>query len=326
MKVLVIGLGSMGKRRIRLIRQYDALIEIACVDTDKERREQVKKMYGAAVYEDLALALECENPDCCFIATPPLSHAVAIQQCLAKQCHVFTELNLVTDRYDENMALAKKKGVVLFLSSTQLYRNEIQYIKSRVQRTDEKCNYIYHVGQYLPDWHPWESYRDFFVGERRTNACREIMAIEFPWLTDCFGKLKTTSVWKGKNSKLDINYNDSYMVFMEHENGSRGVFCIDILCRIPSRFLEIYNEEIYMKWEGTPESLCEYKTPEKALKQVLLYDRIDQLEGYNETIIENDYYAEVEEFFESVKGNATPRYSFLQDMEILGWIDEIEKE
>ena len=34
MKVLVVGLGSMGKRRIRLIRKYDPTITIIGVDTN----------------------------------------------------------------------------------------------------------------------------------------------------------------------------------------------------------------------------------------------------------------------------------------------------
>ena len=39
---------------------------------------------------------------------------------------VFTELNLVDDGYDANIAKAKAKGVPLFLSSTMLYRRETQ--------------------------------------------------------------------------------------------------------------------------------------------------------------------------------------------------------
>ena len=34
------------------------------------------------------------------------------------------------------------------------------------------------LGQYLPDWHPWESYKSFFVSNKKTNGCRELFAIE----------------------------------------------------------------------------------------------------------------------------------------------------
>ncbi len=59
-------------------------------------------------------------------------------------------------------------------------------------RIDESsCNfsYTYHVGQYLPDWHPWEDIKDFFVNDKRTNGNREILVRELPWLTETFGEV-----------------------------------------------------------------------------------------------------------------------------------------
>lgn len=67
------------------------------------------------------------------------------------------------------MAKAKEKGVLLFLSSTMLYRRETQYIKQQVAAFGKPVHYIYHIGQYLPDWHPWENYKNFFVGNARTR-------------------------------------------------------------------------------------------------------------------------------------------------------------
>ena len=64
--------------------------------------------------------------------------------------------------YDENIALAKAKDKILFLSSTFLYRKENQSIIEKVHEAQCPLNYIYHVGQYLPDWHPWESYNNYF--------------------------------------------------------------------------------------------------------------------------------------------------------------------
>ena len=31
--------------------------------------------------------------------------------------------------------------------------------------------FTYQSGQYLPDWHPWESYKEFYVSKRETGAC-----------------------------------------------------------------------------------------------------------------------------------------------------------
>ena len=45
MKLLVIGLGSMGKRRIRLLKEYDSDIEIIGIDKQAIRRDEVEKLY-----------------------------------------------------------------------------------------------------------------------------------------------------------------------------------------------------------------------------------------------------------------------------------------
>ena len=106
------------------------------------------------------------------------------------------------------MSLAKEVCKTLFLSSTFFYREEIRYIRSKISN-DKKWNYSYHIGQYLPDWHPWESYKDFFLGDKRTNGCREIMAIELPWLTGTFGEVDRVNVLSDKLTGLNIDYKDN---------------------------------------------------------------------------------------------------------------------
>ena len=41
-----------------------------------------------------------------------------------------------------------------------------------------RSGFVYHSGQYLPDWHPWESYKDFYVSNPATGARREIVPFE----------------------------------------------------------------------------------------------------------------------------------------------------
>ena len=42
---------------------------------------------------------------------------------------------------------------------------------------------IYHYGGYLPSWHPWESYPEFYAGKKKTNAAREMVPFELQALT-----------------------------------------------------------------------------------------------------------------------------------------------
>lgn len=324
MKVIVIGLGSMGKRRIRLIRKYDETIEICGIDTSGERREQAKLEYNIETLDSLDRVAE-DAYECAFVSTSPLSHSSLIQLCLQKNMHVFTELNLIADGYDANMKLAAEKGKILFLSSTFLYREEINYIDKAVCKSLCPVSYMYHIGQYLPDWHPWEGYRDYFVGDRRTNGCREIFAIELPWILHTFGAVKAVHTVKGRNTGLAIDYPDNYLVTLEHNNGNRGVLAVDVVSRKAVRNLEVFSEDLYLAWGGTPESLRYYDYERKEEIPVDLYETIERKEGYDSFIIENSYFHEVEAFFAQVKEQKVPAYDFEKDKKILALIDEIER-
>ncbi|MEG1932582.1 MAG: Gfo/Idh/MocA family oxidoreductase, partial [Pygmaiobacter sp.] len=183
MKILIVGLGSMGKRRARLIRGIDPAIGVCGVDFSAERRAEAEGL-GIKSYESIAAAICAESFDAAFVSTAPKSHAAVIGALLDAGLSVFTEINLISDGYAENMQKAKERGVLLFLSSTMLYRGETQFIKKEVAAFAKPVSYLYHIGQYLPDWHPWENYKNFFVGDKRTGGCREIFGIELPWLMD----------------------------------------------------------------------------------------------------------------------------------------------
>lgn len=325
MKALVIGLGSMGKRRIRLLKIINSDLEIMGVDSNHERMEFAQKEYGIEVCGDLQRALTYFNAECAIISTSPISHADIIYQCLQAGLHVFTELNLVNDRYQENMALAFEKERVLFLSSTFLYREEIQFIMKRVRNVSSKLNYSYHVGQYLPDWHPWETYKDYFIGDKRTNGCREILAIEIPWLIKVFGKVTSFQAIKSKNTSLKIDYMDNYLLLLEHENGNKGMLAVDVVSRKAVRNLEIFGESIYLSWDGTPEGLNEYDVERNKEQKIELYDKVDKLEGYSSFVVENEYKNELINFFDVVAGKGKALYSFEEDLETLKLIDKIEE-
>lgn len=325
MRVVVVGLGSMGKRRIRLLKQYQKEMEIIGIDFRSERRKETENLYGVQTSNDLENILKEKKIDAVFVSTAPMSHHQIIHTALLHSCHVFTEINLVSDGYEENMQLAKEKGVELFLSSTFLYRNEIKYIREQLPvLTKQKLNYTYHVGQYLPDWHPWENYKDFFVGKKETNACREIMAIDMPWLVNVFGKIKNVQVMKHKTTTLEIDYPDTYFILIEHENGNKGSFQVDVVTRKAVRNLEIYNEDVYLQWDGTPEGLSIYDVEENMIKNIALYKEIEHRKEYSSFIIENAYLNEIQSFFDIIEKKKNPIYSFQDDMEILSWIDVIE--
>ena len=324
MKIIVIGLGSMGKRRIRLMSEHKD-VELFGIDSQESRCAEVKEKFGITCYNSIDEACKAQEIEAAIISTSPLSHTNIIKECLEHNLHVFTEINLVQDGYDENITLAKSKGKVLFLSSTFLYRKETQTIIEKVHEAKCPLNYIYHVGQYLPDWHPWESYNNYFIGNPKTNGCREILAIDLPWIVTAFGAIKDVKVMKSKNTELNIQYNDNYLIMLEHENGAKGVFAVDVVSRKPYRHIDVYGEQLQLSWYGTANSLNQYDIENKQDINISFEDASEHVEGYAAFITENPYREELNAYLKQIAdSNYAPAWDFEKDKTVLDWIDKIE--
>lgn len=325
MKIIVIGLGSMGKRRIRLLKSHYPSFELYGVDSRDDRRRDAETDLDLETFGCMDAAIQKIGPDAAFACTSPLSHALIVTECLSKGIHTFSEINLVANGYELIIDLATKNNLRAFLSSTPLYRAEVEYIAEQVKLGTELISYSYHVGQYLPDWHPWEDYRDFFVGDKRTNGCRELMGIELPWIISTFGEVSRVHTVKRNITKLRIDYPDTLQISVEHCNGNIGQWFFNVVSREATRRLEIISEEIFISWSGTADSLLARNRATNTVEKIELYGETTHLAGYADNIIEEPYLEEIVDF---VAGIENPdhqfRHSYIEDRNILDLIDRIE--
>ncbi|MEA4911268.1 MAG: Gfo/Idh/MocA family oxidoreductase [Oscillospiraceae bacterium] len=323
MRGIVVGLGSMGKRRIRLMQSFFKDMELCGVDASDARREEAASLFSIPTYDSVEAAMAF-SPAVGFVCTGPLAHAGIIRSLLERGLHVFTEINLVADGYAENTALAEQKGLTLFLSSTQLYRRETRYIEDTAKKAAGPLTYRYRVGQYLPDWHPWENYKSFFVGDRRTNGCREIFAIELPWLVSAFGEIVRFDAVLTKQTALYADCHDGAFVTLTHASGAVGQFAADVVARRAIRSFELTGEDIFLTWGGTPSSLSVLDMETKKETTVDVYGAVLHDDRYAANIVENAYVDELAAFFDTLAGKTARRHSFADDAALLRVIDGIE--
>ncbi len=324
-KVLVAGLGSMGSRRMRLLRDILPGARIAGTDSREDRRLPLRSLHGITVYDSLDEALGEFRPDIVFACAAPLAHGDIVLKSLSAGSHTFSELNLDASDYLSITETARRTGRTAFLSSTMLYRDEMEIIENTVTAPGSTA-YVYHVGQYLPDWHPWENIGDFFVSDPRTNGCREIFAIELPWLIRVFGRV-TDSVAKKRNiSTLGLSFPDTYSCIVTHDSGAQGLLLIDVVSRKPSRSFHLISEALDITWEGTPASLRILDTQGKTDCSPLKGKSDDHDPRYAAMISERPYRKEIETFLAALDGAAEKaRYSYEDDLEVLKLIDTIEE-
>ncbi|MEG0616354.1 MAG: Gfo/Idh/MocA family oxidoreductase [Oscillospiraceae bacterium] len=322
MKILIIGFGSMGKRRARLIKTVQQGAELCCVDSAASRRDEAVAL-GITPYSSLSEATTAQSFDAAFVCTSPLSHASIISDLLDANISLFTELNLVSDGYSENIAKAKAKNLVLFLSNTMIYRKEPQFIINEVHKYAKPMSYSYHIGQYLPDWHPWESYKSFFVGDKRTGGVREIFGIDLPWIIRAFGEIVDITVQKATVSALDLPYPDTYTVMLRHKSGSIGVFMADVVAPKAVRNFEAVGDGLHLFWEGNPKALYKYNKDIKDKEYINTYASFEHDPRFSDNVVETAYADEISNFFTVLKGEDKPLYSFDEDARALCVMDKI---
>lgn len=221
MKFLVIGLGSMGKRRVRNL-QALGMEKIIGFDPRADRRAEAAEKYGIPVFESLDAAHAAQKTDALVISTPPALHMQYAFWALAQGMDCFIEASVVDAKGIEELAKQSSAAKrVMVPSCTMSFYPGPRKVKELVHAgaIGRILNINYQTGQYLPDWHPWEDIADFYVSARETGGAREIVPFELTWLCDVFGPSQALGCWKGKLSSLDADIDDLYhclVRFPEH--------------------------------------------------------------------------------------------------------------
>mgnify|MGYP003823988081 CR=1 FL=1 len=91
MKFLEIGLGSMGKRRVRCL-QALGYKDVVGFDLRQDRRNETEQKYRIKTYGDIAQAIKECNPDAFIISVPPHVHHIYVKLAIENKKHFFVEV------------------------------------------------------------------------------------------------------------------------------------------------------------------------------------------------------------------------------------------
>ncbi len=233
MKCLVIGLGSMGKRRVRNL-QALGIKDVAGFDTRSDRQKEAAEKYGIPVFDNLDIAIQSFNPQAFVISTPPDLHMHYTYLAFERGISCFIEASVVDP--DKIIQLSEKiKGtqIIMAPSCTMRYFPGPRKVKEliRTNQIGKVLNVNYQTGQYLPDWHPWEKIQDFYVSKRETGAAREIVPFELTWLNDIFGKSKALACVKAKLTDMPADIDDIYHCLLSYEDNVIANITVEVISR-----------------------------------------------------------------------------------------------
>jgi predicted dehydrogenase len=241
MNFLVIGLGSMGKRRIRnLIALGVPKSDIYGFDIKEERKKEAWEKYGINVVNNPDEVINLI--DCIIISTPPDRHLEYQKYSVDKNKHFFCEAGIFKEGLDEILKKAEAKDIKAIASKTPIMFGERKIIKKLITEkyVGEPISFYYHSGNFLPYWHKYEDFRNFYASQRETGGAREIVVFQMSWLRWVFGEVSEVFCSSAKLSPdFASDINDIYSVFCVFGSKIFGNIIVDVIARPYIDLIEI---------------------------------------------------------------------------------------
>jgi len=300
MKFLTVGAGSMGKRRIKHLKQL-GYKDISVYDTNYPKDAAEDGVYFISQDWTPNQVFQNSKYDAVFICTPPTTKQKYIDLANHYCIPCFCEIDF-KDYYGRYCP-----------SNSMIFHPTVKKIKEILKNgvLGDIYTFTYHRGQHVDDWHPRDT--DFWGKKKETSALKELLTFEMAWLQWVLGQWKEMV---GARSKvLGYGMDDMYnlSVTFHSDKGACGAnILIDIVSRPAIRELRIVGEKGMLTWDGG--EYIRLSIPNAADVQI-----------HADNDIEKAYFEETKACVESLKVN-TPFFPYTQKqhqntLEILRRID-----
>lgn len=301
MKMLIVGGGSVGKRHLRNFRSL-GIEQFGVVDPRADRRAELDTEPGVmATYEALEPAL-AGSFGAAVVCAPTASHVPIGTLCLKAGLHVLMEkpISATLDGTAEMLEEARARRLAFMVGYTYRFWPPLQRLKQLLDDQAIGRLLFVHVAfsQYLPDWHPWEDYRSWFMSKREQGGgalLDESHTIDMVrWLV---GEVADLWCEVGNLSALEMTADDYAQFVLRFENGVRATVHMDVFSRQPQRLIECAGESGNLRCDLNANEVVTFRPGADPAVERFTCDR-------NEMFV-----AEARHFLDVLAGTAEPNVS-----------------
>lgn len=254
MKVLIVGCGSIGKRHIANLLSL-GIKNMAAFDIQEPRREEVRKRFDITTPASLEDAW-AGKPEVIVIAAPTSLHVPLALEAAQRGCHLFIEkpLSHNMENVSKLLQAVQEKKLVTLVGCNMRFHPGIIKVKELLE--EDAIGHItaaqVAIGQYLPDWHPWEDYRRMYSARQEWGGGIILDAIhEVDYIRWMLGEVQLVACFAGKLSHLEIETEDTAAILLLFANSAIGELHLDYIQRAYSRSCHIIGEEGTVRWDYT---------------------------------------------------------------------------
>ncbi len=162
----------------------------------------------------------------------------------------------MSDRYDEAveqlLSLVRERGLLTLVGCNLRFHPTLRAVK---QWCDERVvgrivSARVECGQYLPDWHPWEDYRQSYSAQQERGGGVILDAIhELDYSRWLLGDVVGVTAFAGRLSRLEIETEDVAAILLRFASGAIGEVHLDYVQRVASRSCHLIGEEGTIRWD-----------------------------------------------------------------------------
>ena len=310
MKYLIIGCGSIGQRHMENLTTMMAE-EIIAYRTRKKPVRKLEDENHVKMYSNLTEALD-QNPDAVLVTNPTSLHIQSAISAAKHGCHLFIEkpISNTLDGIDELINIVHKKNLVVLIGCNLRFHPCLQFIKKSLdeKRIGKVISARVQMGQYLPDWHPWEDYRTMYSANKKLGGGIILDAVhELDYVRWFLGDVTEVFSFSDKLSNLDIDTEDVAEILLRFKSGAIAEVHFDYIQRSASRSCQIIGEDGTILWEPN-EGVKLYSAERKT------WESFETPKNYD---INQTYIDEMVHFINCIEVKEDPLINIVDGIEVL---------
>ena len=270
MKFLCIGCGSIGKRHIlNLLAIGVSPANIVATDPRIDRIDEVRAMGVERVYSTFEEGLNADEFDAALICSPTSLHIKQGLELAKRGIHILMEKPLAhnLDEIEEFKSLVQKNNIVVLMAYIFRFSPLTDKVKELIaSNAIGKVLFVRgEFSEYLPDWHPYEDYRSFYMANKSEGGGSILdQSHIMDLIHHLFGSFKAVKAFNGRISSLEINADDYSEMLVEMESGVIASIHTDVFGRDHKKQLEIKGELGNILWDSKANTVSFYSAETKS--------------------------------------------------------------
>ena len=313
-RLAIIGLGSIGRRHLRLISEIRPDIKIIAVRSGHGERCDEEKMAAKTVYS-IGEAVD-EGVQAAIISSPATLHLKQSLELAKNGIHLLIEkpISHTSDRVKELLKIVNENRITIMVG--YVLRYDLGAIKFKNWLDNKIKGKILHAriecGSYLPDWRPDQDYR------KTVSALSELgggvlleLSHEIDYLYWFFGKPKDVQAQIRNSGTLDINVEDQVDLLMTSEQGYCISVQIDFNRRHVERKCKVLTTEGELIWDAVNKNV----TWKGVNKEQFKYEYNNERNSI--------YRKQLEVFFDCIENDNDPIVTVKDGFNVISLIDAV---